>query len=359
MTPRSKVLEKDYLCYSSKAMKVIVCLIALFVVCAHSYGHYPLDAEFYQPGVNVFVDCTSGSDSTGNGAANNPYQTIAYAMSATPITNNLITIVVSNGPCGEPAINPTSGYFFTGSNPTTHVKLTNGVSYTSSGTDWLDIIFSNFELPTISIDMTGANTAIYMPRFYNCKISDGSVVGATSGFLSLAAFYNSQVSLSQLTGFANFYDCHFVACTNIGAGSSIMTKGGDLDINPVMGDMSSFRMNGGDNSGAAFQCAGTGLNQPVLYYGASGSAPSQTGCALVQEDDTYDLYTDHGSATFTGAGTIAISVTEIFGYFDILITPTSDFGGASFWIPETSITSTGFVVHGPAGGTFRWRIVKG
>lgn len=314
---------------------------------------------YHLPGQGVFVDCTSGSDSTGDGSNGNPYLTIAYAVSATPLVNRYVTIVISNGPCPEPQIAATLGYAYKGSDPTNRVQVTNGFSYTSTGSDWADIVFSNFELPALSIDMTLTNSVTYQPRFFNCKITNGTLTGVTAGYFVLATFYSSYVELSSITGFPSFHDCSFVRCDTIAASSSVVTKGGYLAINPVMGDGSSFRMNGGDNSAAAFQCSGTGLNQPVLYYGNSGSAPSQTGCALVQEDDTYDIYTEHGSATIGVSGTIAVGTTEIYGYFDILVTPTSDFLLSSWWIPPASITPTGFVLHGPAGGTFRWRIVKG
>lgn len=338
----------------------IALLFVLCVVGIYAYGNYPLGSDVYQPGFNVFVDCTSGSDSTGNGAANNPYQTIAYAVSSTPLTTNQVTIVIGNGPCPEPQITPVMGYFYKGSNAASRVKITNGFSYTSAGGEWIDLVFSNLEIPALYIDMTLSSSAIYQPRFYNCKITDGTLIGIQTGYGVVASFYGSYVELSSISGLAaSFFDCFFFRCDALAAGASAVTKGGYLSINPVMGDASSFRMNGGNNANAAFQCAGTGLNQPVLYYGASGSAPSQMGCALVQEDDTYDTYTAHGSATIGIAGTVAIGFTEIFGDFDIAITPTSNFSTTAWWIPESSITSTGFVLHGLPGGTFRWRIVKG
>lgn len=338
-------------------MRVFFCLLAI-IAGVNAYGKYPLDNVLFSPGINVFVDCTNGNDSIANGAADNPYQTIAQAMASNPLEVNLISIVISNGPCNEPAIAPGQAYGYIGNDANSRVVITNGFNYVSSG-DYTDIIFANLEIPNLQIDMTGSGSVSYQPRFFNCKITGGSISGVTESSLVVASFYSSYVELDSASGYPSFYDCYFARLGSVGADSGIMTQGGYSLVNPVMGDASSFRMNGGDNHAAAFQCSGTGLNQPVIYYGTSSSAPSQTGCTVVQEDDTYDTNTEHGSATINSFGTIAIGISEIYGYFDILVTPTSDFGGASWWIPESSITATGFVVHGPAGGTFRWRIVKG
>jgi len=339
--------------------KFVLCAVFLWGVTA--FEEYPFTPIKYDNNVDVFVDCTSGSDYTGDGSAGAPYLTIANAMTQNPILASTFNIVIRNGPCPESQITLQQGYTFEGDGASTRPKITNGFSYTSPGNEFLDFVFINLEIGTLSIDDTYisglVNTqGLTQQVFYNCKINGGSITGAVAFGQYTASFYGCDVTLGSITGFINFYDSNVGTLGNIGAQSSVLFQGGTFAGNPIVGDGTSLRMNSGSVNTAALQCTGTSPDRPLVILGKmAGTGPSQTGCTVINHDDTYNSRHLFGSNTIGGLGTTAISVGPIYGNFNVIITPTSATGTA-FWV--TGKTGTGFVVHGVATATFDWTIVK-
>lgn len=307
------------------------------------------------PTLLAVVDCTYGSDETGQGTAVSPYKTITFGQNqVSPGIQGIIAI--QNGPCVESTIVlPTLAqlnYNGMGDSP---VEIPNGVSYTATSSDFNIFLFDNLHFGSFNYDASTVPAGSLMLSFFNSILDSGSITQQVPTYLTL--FDSCQVTLSELLLTTAFHESNAVQIDNIGTGSYVVWQSGQYQGNTSLADNVYISFEGGNIDGAIFTGSGSQSNPSAVYVSTltQGTA-TYSGVDNFIHDDVLESRSYQGSAVISG--TTANLVFKVYGSYVIHPIATSSGGGTpcTFWVSNK--TSTGAVVNGQDGCTFDWVLYK-
>jgi hypothetical protein len=341
-------------------MNVVWALSVLGFLGVHGFGNFPSDAVNCDAPLNFWVDCANGNDGTGVGSSALPFKTIGYAqtLAVNSEVNNLeYNLIIKNGPCNEPTINPIASVKYTG-NGATPPKITNGISYISVDAEYEDIQFSNLEIPVLNISMVAA-TQSYKPVFMGCKIGAGTIEGTGFYGVTTAEFFSCTASFQSISGTVSIYN-GLTTVTQIGDASNlgfVLIQGGTISGTTVLGSQSSVRLIGTSAGSATFTSSVTGLNKPFIWYGSDTTAlPTLSGVDIITSNNDCFSQTLFGSVAIPIGGTVAVTFAcPINGNY----VPALSYATGLPTTPGVSaVNSTGFTISGTVGTTIAWVVVK-
>ena len=334
---------------------VVAIVLATWTIQTQAFGVDPArtaDPDFPQ---NVYVDCIAGSDYFGDGSATNPYQTLVYTTANTPITDWLITVNIVSFPCNEPTHTPVNGFCYVGSG-TTQITITNGLAYTATGAEFVNFVFVNLNIQSLYL-----NAALMAPgwdfKFFESTIASGSIIGNNNYQQYAGSFYHCVVNLASTSGLTSLYDSAS-AIPNIGYQGNLLVQGGSFSGTTVMDQQSNVRFIGNYIGTATFTSTQTDLNQPTMTIGSlTTNVPTTSGITVITyKSDGFDRFNGFTSATIGSGGTVSVAIpVPIYGKYIVSLEPSS----AALLVPwVSSKTSTSFVIHGTAGATVNYVLVK-
>lgn len=330
------------------------------------HPHNPsISAIGYDLLLTAFVDCTSGSDSSGDGSFINPYATISFAQTTFSSGVTTPTIYIKNGPCGEggSAWTPLPQYNYVGTGSTIPV-ITNGLYFVATSSDFGNALLSWLSIPSVTWDSTASSNIIEL-NFFSVVIGGGSMkfYNPVNAVIT-AVFYNSAVSLTTLSGAMRFAKCS-LSVSNVLQYSSILLEGGKWTGSSSIGLNTYLAAYKSDLSSASLSSTGGGqYTTPLLSIGQThvGSNPSISGILL---NSVGDLPLDQdviGTATIA-TGQVSITVTFAAAmadanYFVGLTHRNSVCFSSTRPFYLSAKTATTFTVQGQQGCQFDWKVQR-
>ena len=260
-------------------MKSLAFILFFAFALVHGNVYLSEDFPFTSSPQSVFVDCTSGSDSSGDGSAGNPYATMGFATANTDFNDWSIDLVISNGPCNEAAHSPVQGFQYVG-NGVSPVEITHGFSYTSPGGESISQYFKNFHLVELFFDVTNAQSGINF-AFFNCLVGTAQINGSPNYDELGVSFYNSNVQFSTISASVNLYNTT-ATLIELASQGQLYINGGTFTETTELAAQARVDIVNANVAGATFTSTQTGVNKPVIFIGApTGTLPSVSGVTVV------------------------------------------------------------------------------